>query len=634
MPSSKIKPEDTPKAKEILLKIEEGKILVKKITTEALATPTSEELVKDKINSVLKSCKDFLSDYGTNYQDLIKSSYNGLRSLANRCLNEVQSFFKNNKDNLLARNLAQAFAKSDKPKKTVNRTFVINGGEATLEEDMSVKFKETSGEFGYDQMIIDDYQARVKEAINTISKQTLTEKTYREVNGRKVGAPVFVSIRNKAEMAVRYDAMKEELKELVASKEQYVIVSQHADASLRCSPLQGLLYKLDVNPEEHVKVVLSSKELGSKKPKEIGKVDGNPYYSLKEAMSYGLFSYNCRHRFIKYIPGQKITPQYQYDSKASEAKREIDTNMRTLERQIRMLKEREVLSLDPKERRLFQKTSKMHYERYCKYAKSHGRVINDWRCSITQSERSYNKSIYRTNGYMPLISPNASEESLEKIIIEEYKKDNILKCDAPSYDELKKNMQKTLSPEQVEEAIHHLKRWTANDDGEDSCRSINKALYDGKVIIGSVNEKSVNNLKLAIENSGYKTKKGQILYRSDFHNLNEMLKGEYLKIENGAIEVNKALYENRGFISCTNDIKSAINYARDKFEDGMQRNVASPRVIFRIKTDKDIPFVPCEGITLTKGDNEQLFMDGRSFTLKSIDKLTKMYIIINVEIHK
>ena len=236
MPNSKIKPEDTPKAKEILPKIEEAKTLVKKITTEALATPTSEELVKDKINSVLKSCKDFLSGYGTNYQELIKSSYNGLRSLANRCLNEVQSFFKNNKDNLLARNLAQAFAKSDKPKKTVNRTFVINGGEATLEEDMSVKFKETSGEFGYDQMIIDDYQARVKEAINTISKQTLTEKAYREVNGRKVGAPVFVSIRNKAEMAVRYDAMKEELKELVADKEQYVIVSQHADASLRCSP--------------------------------------------------------------------------------------------------------------------------------------------------------------------------------------------------------------------------------------------------------------------------------------------------------------------------------------------------------------------------------------------------------------
>lgn len=413
MPNSKIKPEDTPKAKEILLKIEESKTLVKKITTEALATPTSEELVKDKINSVLKSCKDFLSDYGTNYQDLIKSSYNGLRSLANRCLNEVQAFFKNNKDNLLINDLAQAFAKSDKPKKTVNRTFVINGGEATLEEDMSVKFKETSGEFGYDQMIIDDYQARVKEAINTISKQTLTEKTYREVNGRKVGAPVFVSIRNKAEMAVRYDAMKEELKELVADKEQYVIVSQHADASLRCSPLQGLLYKLDVNPEEHVKVVLSSKELGSKKPKEIGKVDGNPYYSLKEAMSYGLFSYNCRHRFIKYIPGQKIIPQYQYDSKAAEAKREIDTNMRTLERQIRMLKEREVLSLDPKERKAYIKASKQAQAKYRAYAQKHGRVINEWRCSITRSERAVRKINGSTRDAIEqeMANPNSNENT-------------------------------------------------------------------------------------------------------------------------------------------------------------------------------------------------------------------------------
>lgn len=457
MPSSKIKPEDTPKAKEILLKIEESKTLVKKITTEALATPTSEELVKDKINSVLKSCKDFLSGYGTNYQDLIKSSYNGLRNLANRCLNEVQAFFKNNKDNLLARNLAQAFAKSDKPKKTVNRTFVINGGEATLEEDMSVKFKETSGEFGYDQMIIEDYQARVKEAINTISKQTLTEKTYREVNGRKVGAPVFVSIRNKAEMAVRYDAMKEELKEFVADKEQYVIVSQHADASLRCSPLQGLLYKLDVNPEDHIKVVLSSKELGSKKPKEIGKVDGNPYYSLKEAMSYGLFSYNCRHRFIKYIPGQKITPQYQYDSKAAEAKREIDTNMRTLERQIRMLKEREVLSIDSNERKAYIKASKQAQAKYRAYAQKHGRVINEWRCSITRSERAFNKEQTSQTGkpsIMPQESEKISEEVTEKI--------NARK----EFDEFVKDNPKCLnekSPSSIDNQLKHFLGTKQND---------------------------------------------------------------------------------------------------------------------------------------------------------------------------
>lgn len=582
MPSSKVKPEDTPKAKKILLKIEEYRTLVKKITTEALAKPTSEVLVIDKINSTIRSCEKFLSGYGTNYKELTKSALKGLRKLANECIKQVALFFKASQDNLLAKSLATTFAKEkkDEPKvKASPKTFVVDAESLDLTEDLSVKFKETSGEYGYDQMVIDDYQKRVKEAISNISKLTLTEKTFKEVNGRKVGAPVFVSIRNKAEMAVRYDAMKEELKELVDSNEKYVIVSQHADASLRCSPLQGLLYRLDVDPTENVKCVLSSKEMGTKKPKQIGVVDGNPYYSLKEAMSYGLFSYNCRHRFIKYIPGQKITPQYQYNSKAAEAKREIDTNMRALERQIRMLKEREVLSLEPKERRLFQKTSKMHYERYCKYAKSHERVINDWRCSITQSERSYNKSIYRTNGYMPLISPNASEESLEKIIIKEYKKDNILKCDAPSYDELKKNMQKTLSQEQAEEAIHHLKRWTANDDGEDSCKKINSALYS-KTELSGLKEKSVKNLKLAIENSGYKTEKGQILYRSDFHNLNEMLKGEYLKIENGAIEVNKALYENRGFISCTNDIKSAINYARDKFEDGMQRNVLLHELFF------------------------------------------------------
>ena len=416
MPSSRVKPEDAPKTKEILLKIEEYRILVKKITTEALAKPTSEDIVKDKINSTIRSCEKFLSGYGTNYKELTKSALNGLRKLANECIKQVSLFFKTTQDNLLAKSLATTFAKEkkDEPKvKASPKTFVVDAESLDLTEDLLVKFKETSGEYGYDQMVIDDYQKRVKEAISKISKLTLTEKTFKEVNGRKVGAPVFVSIRNKAEMAVRYDAMKEELKELVDSNEKYVIVSQHADASLRCSPLQGLLYKLDVDPNENIKCVLTSKEMGSKKPKQIGTIDGNPYYSLKEAMSYGLFSYNCRHRFIKYIPGQKITPQYKYDSKAAEEKREIDLQMRQMERQIRMYKEREALSLDSKERKAYIKLSKEAQAKYKAYATKHGRDVNLWRCSITTGERTVRKINGSTRDAMEqeMANPNSNENT-------------------------------------------------------------------------------------------------------------------------------------------------------------------------------------------------------------------------------
>lgn len=627
--------EDSKKAQEVLLFIETARINVKKITEEALVKPTSKEAIKSKIEAQIKACSEFLKAQGPIYQELAKSAYNGLKKLSNECLKQIDAFFAVNQSNDLVKALALAYKKqeTDSTKKT-SKTFVIGDGELNLEEDMSVKFKETSGEYGYDQMIIDDYQERVKEAIKNISNLTLTEKTYREVNGRKVGAPVFLSIRNKAEMTVRYEAMKEELKELCDAGEQYVIVSQHKDASKRCSPLQGLLYKLDVDPSQDVKCVLSSKELGTRRPKQIGTVDGNPYYSLKEAMSYGLFSYNCRHRFIKYIPGSKVTPQYKYDEKAAEQKREIDKNMREMERQIRMLKERQMLSLDPKERALFYKSSKMLQKRYIKYAQAKGRVVNLWRCRISLSEREYNKQIYRTNGYMPLISPKVSEKSLEKMILEEYKNDNILECDAPDFDQLKENMETTLTQEEAEEAIKSIQRWTANDDGDDSCKAINSALYSNGVEPGSIQEKSVENMDLAINNSGYKTEKGQILYRSDYHDLRSMLGENYLKLENGAIEIGNSIYENKGFISCTNDLQSAINYARDKFESRFSVSQVFPMVIFRITLDSDIPFIPCEGITATQGDNEQLFSQGKEFLLKKIAKFTKSYIIIDVDMKK
>lgn len=381
--------EDSKKAQEVLLFIENARINVKKITEEALVKPTSKEAIKSKIEAQIKACSEFLKAQGPIYQELAKSAYNGLKKLSNECVKQIDAFFAANQSNDLVKALALAYKKpeTDSTKKT-SKTFVIGDGDLDLEEDMSVKFKETSGEYGYDQMIIDDYQERVKEAIQNISKLTLTEKTFKEVNGRKVGAPVFMSIRNKAEMAVRYEAMKEELKELSDAGEQYVIVSQHKDASKRCAPLQGLLYKLDVDPSQDVKCVLSSKELGTRYPKQLGTVDGNPYYSLKEAMSYGLFSYNCRHRFIKYIPGSKVTPQYKYDEKAAEQKREIDKNMREMERQIRSLKERQVLALDSKERKFYQNASKQAQAKYKAYATKHGRDINLWRCSITKVERS------------------------------------------------------------------------------------------------------------------------------------------------------------------------------------------------------------------------------------------------------
>ena len=201
--------EDSKKAQEVLLFIETARINVKKITEEALVKPTSKEAIKSKIEAQIKACSEFLKAQGPIYQELAKSAYNGLKKLSNECLKQIDAFFAANQSNDLVKALALAYKQQETdPTKKTSKSFVISDRELDLEEDMSVKFKETSGEYGYDQMIIDDYQERVKEAIENISKLTLTEKTFKEVNGRKVGSPVFLSIRNKAEMTVRYEAMK------------------------------------------------------------------------------------------------------------------------------------------------------------------------------------------------------------------------------------------------------------------------------------------------------------------------------------------------------------------------------------------------------------------------------------------
>ena len=142
-------------------------------------------------------------------------------------------------------------------------------------------------------------------------------------------------------------------------------------------------------------------------------------------MEHGLFSYNCRHRFIKYEAGTKVPPQYHYDpNKESEASL-IDKKMRQMEEEIRKAKERQNLALTPEERKKWQAKSKALQKKYDEFAKAHNRVRNDWRTSIGRlAERPHMKGIEQGSGE-PYISPKKSmkEAGLVRSGIE--KKDNV-----------------------------------------------------------------------------------------------------------------------------------------------------------------------------------------------------------------
>ncbi len=249
-------------------------------------------------------------------------------------------------------------------------------------------------------MQIDDYVEKVERVMDKVANLGF-------VATNKVGARI--SLRNKAEMEVRYQDMLSDLEAL--KEDKFVIVFKHKDASLRCACWQGLIYLKDTDGTD---INLKNwREWNNVKnhivPKPIGTLpNGQPYYSLKDAMEHGLFSYNCRHRFIKYEVGTKVPPQYHYDpNKESEASL-IDKKMRQMEEEIRKAKERQNLALTPEERKKWQAKSKALQKKYDEFAHAHGRVRNDWRTSIGRiSERPHMKGVEQ--GFSePYISPKKS----------------------------------------------------------------------------------------------------------------------------------------------------------------------------------------------------------------------------------
>lgn len=195
-------------------------------------------------------------------------------------------------------------------------------------------------------------------------------------------------------MEVRWQDMLEDLKELKHDK--YVIVLQHKDSSLRCACWQGLIYLKDTdgtdvtlknwhewnNTENHIT------------PKQKGTLpDGQPYYSLREAMECGLFSYNCRHRLIKYEAGVKVPKQYAYNPNEESKSALIDQHMRQMEQNIRRAKERQTLALSAKERAKWQEKSKALQKKYDEFCKKNNRVRNDWRTVIGRQERRGMKAV-------------------------------------------------------------------------------------------------------------------------------------------------------------------------------------------------------------------------------------------------
>lgn len=239
--------------------------------------------------------------------------------------------------------------------------FVITGEELRRESIINRRELQsivTEGGAGYYY----NYTERVKEAMDELAKQHLTLDKY--------------SLRNRAEIKVRYDVINEDLQRLKDKGTKFVISSAHPNASERCSWWQGKIYELDID--------IATREMGQYdgvKPKQTikGYIDGKPYYSLKEACENGFLSYNCQHRLIAYYKGIHIQ---KYDLVSVEKKRNITQNQRYLERQIRLKRTELELAVDEQQKKKLRKEIKLGKEKYAQFCETNNVARYDWRTKI------------------------------------------------------------------------------------------------------------------------------------------------------------------------------------------------------------------------------------------------------------
>lgn len=181
------------------------------------------------------------------------------------------------------------------------------------------------------------------------------------------------SLRNLAEMQVRYERHQEEIRSFKERRTKFVVCSVHADCSGRCAPSQGRVYSLD----------------GTKGYT----ADGRHYVPLEEATDVfyttnagrtyknGLLGFNCRHKLYEYKNGMAIPTV-----SAETQKREYAITKRQREMEREVISAREVAlcfkGVNVKNYKRWQSIAKERYAAYIKYSKENGRAYYPDRVKI------------------------------------------------------------------------------------------------------------------------------------------------------------------------------------------------------------------------------------------------------------
>lgn len=167
-----------------------------------------------------------------------------------------------------------------------------------------------------------------------------------------------VSLRNIAEMTVRYEHQIKGVNDLKARGVRLVWTSAHANCSKRCEPYQGRLYSLDG----------TSGEIDGHKYEPLENAT-EVYYTTKSGKTYRngiIYGFNCRHRLIPYRDGNK---PIEVPANIVAKQRRINDTQRAMERQVRLLRDRAVTAPTASERGQAKRAAAAMYKRYIAYSK-------------------------------------------------------------------------------------------------------------------------------------------------------------------------------------------------------------------------------------------------------------------------
>lgn len=196
----------------------------------------------------------------------------------------------------------------------------------------------------------------VKPVLDDLSKMYALDPD--DISGRN-------SLRNKAEMEVRYQQHQDNIDELKAQGHRLVIASEHADCSKRCRYYQGRVYSLDgtsgTTPDGRKFVPLE--------------VATDVYYTTKAGKTYknGLLGFNCRHYLVPYKDGFRF-PKPNPQVEAKEYK--ITQKQRYLERQVRYWRTEAITNkgINPEYATIARNTAIEYNKEYIKFSKENGRA--------------------------------------------------------------------------------------------------------------------------------------------------------------------------------------------------------------------------------------------------------------------